>query len=161
QGAIRIGEPVILGSPQRPRPSSETRVAYLKGSGAIRFSDEHGQELAASSEMVAKAIQSWDDRNRWFDLYGPPPWVMAPENLQRRAIVQHVKELTQRAIQLLLLVLDEVQIPRQIRQQIRDLETLHAGTGWVLWLQLDVRLTGPTTRIENYPQVAATGVMML
>jgi hypothetical protein len=152
------GQPIRL-----PRPSLEERAAYCKATGSIRFSDEHGQEIDASTEMVAKVLQ---DLDRWpdrlFELYGPAPWVLLPEELQLRPIVEHVKALTWRANQLLFRVLDGPnQIRDDVRQQIREWEGQCPKRGWIRWLLYAVCITGPYYRIENYPQVAATALTEL
>src|SRR5262249_44516049 len=136
--------------------------AYAKATGAVRFFDGDGRELDASTEMVAKVLQDWESPDRLFNLYGTPPWVIPPDDMQRRAIVEHVSELTRTASRLLLRVLDVAnQIPDDLRKQIQEWEGQYPGKGWLRWLRYAVCTTGRLDRIENYAQVAVTGLMKL
>jgi hypothetical protein len=149
------GRPMIF-----PGPSLEERAAYCKAVGAVRFSDEHGRERDASIAEVDKVLRDLERTpDELFRLYGPPPWVMLPDSMRLRPIVEHVKAMTWRAGRLLFRVLDGPnRIPDEIRQQIQEWEGRCPQYGWIHWLRHAVCITGPHYRIENYPQVAATAL---
>src|SRR5262249_20980209 len=121
------GRPMVL-----PGSSLDERTAYCKAVGAVRFFDEHGCERDASIEEVPKVLGDLEKLpDRLFELYGPPPWVLLPENMALRPIVEHVRALTRRANRLLFRVLDGPnQILDDIRQQIREWEGHCPERGW-------------------------------
>lgn len=178
RGALSIGELVMPskrpprplskildadGKPLKiPKPSLEEQAAYCKNARAFRFVGADG-EIEPSIEMVAKAIQDLEKlHNMDYELYGPPPWVMPPQDSMRGPVVEHVKELTWTASQLLLRVLDGANhIHEDIQQEIRKHKGVTNEYGWLTWLRCSVVINGPINRIKNYPQVAATGLMNL
>jgi hypothetical protein len=147
------------------KPSLLEKAEYAKGVGSVRFFDEHGRDRDTSTEEVAKAIQHMEYLNSYegmVELHGPPPWVLPPKDLRRQRITVHADALTCKAERLLLSVLEG---PNQIlagtQELIQERNRQCPLWGWVAWLQYSVAISGPTWRIENYPQVAATALMHL
>ena len=159
----------ILDGSGQPIPPSKAslleKAEYAKAVRSIRFCDEHGRDRDASIEEYAKAIQRREYLNShqgMVEVYGPPPWVLPPKDPRRQRITAHADALTCKAEQLLLRVLDGPnQISADIQEHIRERDKECPLWGWVLWLRYSVAISGPTWRIENYPQVAATGLMAL
>ena len=87
--------------------------------------------------------------------------VNSPRGIGCQEVVDHVQQLTVRAECVLRGVLEhDSHIPPDIQQQIREWEQQKMGYGWVRWL-LFATITRSVSRIENYPQKAATALWEL
>jgi hypothetical protein len=88
--------------------------------------------------------------------------VATPRDTARCVVVDHVDQLTFRAIELLKRVLkNDLQVPRERLEIIRDAESqMPVGYGWVHWMWYATRIQH-VCRFEHYPQVAATALFEL
>jgi hypothetical protein len=143
-------------------------------------------DLLAEIADLQTAFQHIADRHDWIRLAVPPPGeqfcvlrtgekepgpiilslgltgVVTPRDMARRAIVDHVNQLTEKAVRLLNRALEqETRIPADCQQTIREAEQrMPGGYGWVSFLRFAVP-TQHLFRYEHYPQVAATALLAL
>jgi hypothetical protein len=86
--------------------------------------------------------------------------VAQPEDRSRRAIVDHVNELTFQAEQLLLAFLQyDSKLSAELKKEILE-QPIVGGYRWVRWLRYAVPFQH-VFRYKNYPQVAATALAHL
>lgn len=128
----------------------------------IRLSDLKEFPNEVFSPPGARRFPSWD---AMFVTLGPdgPPWVVQPSHKGMFHVAQHVDILNDAAHHLLFKVLAKKNgIARDLCDDMRHLESMRYGFGWIRWLQYSTTMLAVGTRvIENYPQVAVTALFEL